>query len=151
MNLFINILGAIALFAAGLLCLPSSATAESAKLKRLLEAASPHKGWFGIMLSVWGIWGVLGVVFGLRAITLNPIGWLTSAVTSVMCVGAGFLLGYEMIQKRFLLSASDQTKEKIERVHKWLAERQSSVSLLAMGVSAWLILHSVVFSGRIHF
>lgn len=151
MGLFINILGAIALFAAGLLCLPASATAESARLKRLLEAAAPHKGWFGIMLSVWGLWGVLGAVFGLRGLGLDPVGWLTSGVTSVMCVGAGFLLGYEMMQKRFLLNASDQTKEKVETVHKWLAERQSSVSLLALGVSVWLILYSVIFSGRIHF
>jgi len=151
MNLFINILGAIALFIAGLLCLPDSSTSESTMLKRFLEVATPHKGWFGIMLSIWGLWEVMGAVFGLRALGLDPIGWLTSAVTSAMCLGAGFLLGYEMIQKRFLLNASDQTKEKVETVHKWLAEKQSSVSLLALGVAGWLIIYSVIFSGRIHF
>lgn len=151
MSLFLNILGGIALFIGGLLCLPASTTGESTMLKKFLEAAAPYKGWFGIMLSVWGLWGVLGAVFGLRALGLAPLWWLTNAVTSVLCVGAGFLLGYEMIQQRFLLNASDQTKERVETAHKWLAEKQSSVSLLALGVSAWLILYSVIFSGRIHF
>jgi hypothetical protein len=151
MGMFLNIVGAIALFIAGLMCMPANQTGESTTLKRFLDAAAPHKGWFGIILSIWGLWGVLGAVFGIRALGSNPLGWLTNAATSVLCVGAGFLLGYEMIQKRFLLNASDLTKDKVETTYKWLSERQSSVSLLALGVAGWLILYSVIFSGRIHF
>ncbi len=149
MNLFMTILRGIALFIAGLLCLPASAIGESVTLKRLRDAAAPHTGWFGIMLSIWGLWGVLGAVFGIQALRLAFLWWLTNAVTSVLCVGAGFLLGYEMIQKRFLLNASDQTKKRLEIARKWLIERQNLVSLLALAVSAWLIVYSAIFLGRI--
>ena len=149
MSLFFNILGGLALFAAGLLCLPAGATSESGWLKRLLEAITPYRGWFGVILLVWGLWGVLGAVIGLGALRIAPLLWLTNTAASVLSVGAGFFLGHEMIQKRFLLNATNETKERVETAFKWLTERQSSVSLLALGVSVWLIIYSIVFLGRI--
>ncbi len=149
MNLFVNILGGIALIAAGLLCLPAGATSESGWLKRFIEAVTPHTGWFGVVLLVWGLWGVLGAVIGLGVLRVAPLMWLTSSAASVLSVGAGFFLGHEMIQKRFLLNASDQTKQRVETGYKWLTERQNSVSLLALAGGVWLIVYSVIFLSQI--
>jgi hypothetical protein len=151
MGLFGSILGGVALFIAGVLCLPTNATAKSETLKRLLETVAPYRSWFGIILTVWGLWGVLGSVFGLRLLGLAPLWWLTNAASSILCVGAGFFLGYDTVQKRFLLNASKETKQRVQDAHRWLAERQGSVSILSLGVSVWVILYSVLFFGRVHF
>jgi hypothetical protein len=151
MNLFINILGGLALLAAGLLCLPPRATSEGGWLKRSIEAVAPYAGWFGVVLLVWGLWGVLGAVIGLGALRVAPLLWLTSSAASALSVGAGFFLGHEMIQKRFLLNASDETKQRVEGAYKWLTERQNSVSLLSLAIGVWLIVYSVIFLGRVRF
>ena len=73
----------IALTVCGLLCVPSL-LAKNEQMKDALKVVSQFQGWIGLIICVYGIWGIIDSILRLSWIGTWPLWWLTYLVAAVI-------------------------------------------------------------------
>ena len=142
---FIN---GIVLIILGALCIPSLIAKKSPDAKALLDKIVPFQGIVGLVVFLWGIWGVISCVLSLGWLGLGfPFGliaWITWLVNALLCVGLGALLGWGLIQKFLLAKAPDNVKAKAEESFAKLLGFQSTLGIAAIIFGAWVIVSTII-------
>ncbi len=125
-------LSAIIAIVGGIIAASSLIVAKKPNAKDLLDKLTPFQGWIGVVLTFWGVWGIIQSVLNIGSIGLAwGIGLGVSAVEFIV----GFLLAYSLISK-YLLEKNETAKEKGQQLRLKLTKYQvpSGVILIILGV-----------------
>jgi hypothetical protein len=102
-----------------------------------------YQGWIGAISALWGTWGVISSVLNLGWLTVAPIYWVTFLANAVLSAGLGLLLGVGVL-KTFIKDPTAQAR--MDQTITKLAPYQGTLGLVAIGVGAWMVVASVLFS-----
>jgi len=119
-------LSAIIAIIGGIIAASSLIVAKKPNAQELIDKLTPYQGWIGVVLTFWGVRGIL---FSLSHFSI--IGLAMSAVTFVV----GFLLAYGLISK-YILEKNETAKEKGQQLRAKLINYQvpAGVILIILGV-----------------
>jgi len=97
---------------------------------KFLKTITEYKSFFGVVLTFWGVRGILRVVF--RGVSSTDL--LGVALVAAQFI-VGFLLAYELIQK-YILKNSERATEIGEDMKTGLAKYQvpAGIVLIVLGV-----------------
>ncbi len=125
-------LAAIIAILGGLIAVSSVIVAKKPNAAELLDKLTPFQGWLGLVLTFWGVWGIIQSVLSIGAIGLF---WGIGLGVSVVEFIVGFLLAYGLISK-YLLEKNETAKEKGQQLRLKLVKYQipSGFILIALGV-----------------
>lgn len=116
----------------GLIAASSLIIAKKPNAQELLDKLTPFQGWIGVVLTFWGVWGIIQSFLNIGSIGLFwAIGLAVSAVEFIV----GFLLAYSLISK-YLLEKNETAKEKGQKLRVKLTKYQvpAGVILIILGV-----------------
>ena len=116
----------------GIIAAASLIVAKKPNAQELIDKLTPYQGWIGVVLTFWGVWGIIQSVLNIGAIGLAwGIGFGVSAVEFVV----GFLLAYGLISK-YLLEKNETAKAKGQQLRMKLSKYQvpAGVILIVLGV-----------------
>ncbi len=139
-----GIVSGVVLIILGALALPGLVAKKSPQAKEMLDKLEPYKGWIGLIVFVWGVWGIMSAIVSLGWLVTWPLWWVTRLVGNVLNAGVGFLLGFSMIQKYALAKANDEAKEKAEQLREKLIGIQVPMGFACVIVGIWVILYELV-------
>jgi hypothetical protein len=111
--------------------------------KELIAKLAPYQGWIGAVSAVWGVWGIISSVLNLGWLTTFPIFWTTFLASAVVQAGLGLLLGIGTL-KTFI--KQPQAIEKMDQMVAKLAPYQGTLGLVSIGVGAWMIVATFLWS-----
>jgi hypothetical protein len=116
----------------GLIAASSLIVAKKPNAQELLDKLTPFQGWIGVVLTVYGVWGILQSLLNLGSIGLW---WMISLAVSAVMFTVGFLLAYSLISK-YLLEKNETAKEKGQLLRQKLTKYQipAGVALIILGV-----------------
>jgi membrane protein DedA with SNARE-associated domain len=97
----------------------------------------------GLVLFLWGVWGIVSSILSIGIISTWPLSWITGLVGSVISFAGGSILGWGMIQKKILVKASQDVVEKADVMYKKLVSLQEKIGVLAIIVGLWATLYSL--------
>jgi len=119
-------LSAIIAIIGGIIAASSLIVAKKPNAQELIDKLTPYQGWIGVVLTFWGIKGIL---FSLSHFSI--MGLAMSAITFIV----GFLLGYGLISK-YLLEKDETAKAKGQELRMKLTKYQvpAGVILIVLGV-----------------
>lgn len=125
-------IGIIIAILGGLLASSSIIIAKKTNTKELIDKITPFQGWIGIILAVWGLWGIINSVLNIGNLGLY---WMIALVVAVVEFVVGFLLGYGLISK-YLLESNETAKEKGNALRMKLTRYQipAGLILLVLGI-----------------
>jgi hypothetical protein len=107
-----------------------------------LASVAKWQGWFGLIIFVWGLWGLIWAVLSIGWIAAGwPVRWFTWLICNLGELILGFLLGYGLIAK-YAFSKSEAAKAKGEQALKKLAPIQGTLAIIAIIVGLWTIIAS---------
>jgi len=130
-------LSAIIAIIGGLIAASSLIVAKKPNAQELLDQLTPFQGGIGIVLTFWGIWGIIQSFLHIGAMGLWwGIGLAMAAVQFIV----GFLLAYSLISK-YVLEKNETAKVKGQELRQKLVKYQvpSGVTLVILGVVAILL------------
>ena len=136
----------ITLIILGVLAAPSLLLSRKPNAQELLDKITPYQGWIGLVVCLWGVWGIISAILNIGWMSLWPIYWFSWMAANVLQALLGFLLGYGMINK-YLLSKSEEAKKKGEEFLAKMAPRQGKLGLFSILLGGWLIITSIFFYG----
>ncbi|HUV08202.1 MAG TPA: hypothetical protein VMX75_10765 [Spirochaetia bacterium] len=145
-NLFIG----FSLLLAGSLCLtiPSGQSRLGRRIGRFVLRLMPYRGWIGVSICIWGLWGTLSSLRIIPILWLAPVGlwWVTNLAGSLLNVGVGLVVGFDFIQARLLskVSISKEIMEKIEKFFMHLAGRKVYLGYISVAAAAWILIINIV-------
>ncbi len=127
-------LGAIIAIVGGLIATSSVIVAKKPNAKELLDKLTPFQGWIGLVLTFWGIWGIIQSFLSIGYIGLF---WAIGLGVSVAEFIVGFLLAYGLISK-YLLEKNETAKQKGQELRLKLTKYQipAGFVLIVLGVLA---------------
>lgn len=134
----------ITLILLSIIAVPSLILSKKPNAKELLDKIEPYQGWIGLVLCVYGVWGIISSILNLGWISTFPIWWATLLIGSLVQAALGFMLGFGMINKIFL-SKNETAKEKAKIMKAKLAPKQGKLGMLGLIVGAWMIVASILF------
>ncbi len=125
-------LGAIIAIVGGLIATSSVIVAKKPNAKELLDKLTPFQGWIGLILTFWGVWGIIQSFLSIGYIGLF---WAIGLGVSVVDFIVGFLLAYGLISK-YLLEKNETAKQKGQELRLKLTKYQipAGFILIALGV-----------------
>ena len=129
-----TMLSAIIAIIGGLIAASSLIVAKKPNAQELLDKLTPFQGWIGVILTFWGVWGIISSVLNIGSIGLT---WaIILAVNACMFI-VGFLLAYSLISK-YLLEKNETAKAKGQQLRAKLTKYQvpAGVILIILGVLA---------------
>jgi len=130
-------LSAIIAIIGGLIAASSLIVAKKPNAQELLDQLTPFQGGIGIVLTLWGVWGIIQSVLNIGAIGLW---WGIGLGMSVVQFIVGFLLAYSLISK-YVLEKNETAKVKGQELRQKLTKYQvpSGVLLVILGIVAILL------------
>lgn len=125
-------LSAIIAILGGLIAASSLIVAKKPNAQELLDKLTPYQGWIGVVLTFWGVWGILQAFLNIGSIGL---GWAIMLSVSAVEFIVGFLLAYGLISK-YLLEKNETAKEKGQQLRAKLVKYQvpSGIILIVLGI-----------------
>jgi len=125
-------IGSIIAILGGLIASSSVIIAKKPNAKELIDKITPFQGWIGVVLAIWGLWGVISSLLNIGDLGLN---WIIGLAVAVVEFVVGFLLGYGLISK-YVLEKNEKAKEKGQALRRKLTNYQipAGLILLALGV-----------------
>ncbi len=118
--------------------LASSALIISKKpnAKELIDKLTPYQGWIGVILTFWGIWGMIQLILNIGSIGLV---WGIALGVSTLEFIVGFLLAYGLISK-YLLEKNETAKAKGQALRLKLTKYQvpSGLTLIVLGILSFI-------------
>lgn len=116
----------------GLIASSSVIIAKKPNAKELIDKITPFQGWIGVILAIWGLWGVISSLLNIGDLGLY---WIIGLAVAVVEFVVGFLLGYGLISK-YALEKNETAKEKGQALRLKLTKYQipAGLILLALGV-----------------
>lgn len=136
----------IILILAGILAAASLVTKKVKDAQKLIDVLVPFQGWIGVVLFIWGVWGIISSILTIGWIGTSMwwmIWWITSLAVALIETVIGFMMGYGLIAK-YALSKNEEAKAKGEEVLAKLATYQTTVGLISIGVGIWAIIWRIV-------
>ncbi|WP_298781854.1 hypothetical protein [uncultured Polaribacter sp.] len=125
-------LSAIIAIVGGLIAASSLIIAKKPNAQELLDKLTPYQGWIGVVLTFWGVWGIIQSFLNIGSIGMYwSIGLAISAVEFIV----GFLLAYSLISK-YVLEKNETAKAKGQELRQKLTKYQvpAGVILIVLGV-----------------
>lgn len=104
---------------------------------------APYQGWIGAVSALWGVWGIISSVLNIGWLSLAPILWITMLASSLLLASLGLMLGVGVL-KTFIKDPT--ANQKMDQTIAKLAPKQGVLGLAAIGVGAWMIVASLLFS-----
>jgi len=144
-----GLIGGIVLIVLGGLCLPSLMAQKSPKLKELLDKITPFQGTLGLVVFLWGLWGIISSLLSLGLIGSWPIQWLSYLIANIINFAGGFILGFGMIQKLMLSKISEEAQAKALVLRDKIVSFQTKIGILALIFGVWVIVYTLVLRGII--
>ncbi len=116
----------------GLIASSSLIVAKKPNAKELLDKLTPYQGWIGVILTAWGIWGMIDLLLNIGSIGLV---WIIALAVCVVEFIVGFLLAYGLISK-YILEKNEAAKEKGAELRQKLVKYQvpSGLILVVLGI-----------------
>jgi hypothetical protein len=140
-----GIVSGIVLIILGALCVPALVAQKSPKAKELIDKVVPYQGIFGIIIFIWGIWGIISAILNLGWLALAPIWWVTYLVGNVVSFLGGAILGWSLIQKYLLSRAPENVKAKAEESFAKIVAVQPTIGIAAIIIGLWVIICGIVW------
>ncbi len=135
----------IVLIIAGLLAAPKLITGKSRQAEDLLKKIAPFQGWIGLVLFIWGTWGLISFILDLGWWMETPLLWWVTVLLSLgIQIILGILLGFNLIHK-YILSKNAQAAEKGAALHKKLQTKQAVFGLIGVAVGVWTLIASFIW------
>ena len=134
----------IALVVCGVLAASSVIVKKRPEAKELIAKLAQWQGWIGLVVCLWGVWGIISAVLNLGMLKDFFLLWVFYLIASVLSFGVGFLLGYGMIQQFALKKANDAAKAKAEQLHKKLVGLQIPLGYICIIFGLWIVINGVV-------
>ncbi len=127
-------LSAIIAIVGGLIATSSVIVAKKPNAKELLDKLTPFQGWIGLILTFWGVWGIIQSFLSIAHIGLF---WGIGLGVSIAEFIVGFLLAYGLISK-YLLEKNETAKQKGQELRLKLTKYQipAGFILIVLGVLA---------------
>ncbi|WP_037571024.1 hypothetical protein [Spirochaeta cellobiosiphila] len=144
-----GLIGGIVLIVLGGLCLPSLVAQKSPKAKEFLDKITPFQGTLGLVVFVWGLWGIISSILSLGIIGTWPVQWVSSLVANIINFAGGLILGFGMIQKLMLSKLPEEAQAKAVILRDKLVGFQTKIGIVALIFGVWVILYSVLLRGII--
>lgn len=125
-------IGIIIAILGGLIASSSVIVAKKPNAKELIDKLTPFQGWIGVILAIWGLWGIISSILNIGDLGLS---WIIALAVAVVEFVVGFLLGYGLISK-YVLEKNETAKEKGQALRLKLTNYQipAGLILLALGV-----------------
>ena len=116
----------------GLIAASSLIVAKKPNAKELLDKLTPFQGWIGVVLTFYGVWGVISSILNFGSIGMY---WIIGLAISVVMFTVGFILAYGLISK-YLLEKNEAAKEKGQQLRAKLVNYQvpAGIILIVLGV-----------------
>lgn len=127
----------------GILGASSLIIAKKPDARELIAKLAPYQGWIGAVSALWGVWGVISAVLSLGWLAHYPIFWLTFAANAALQLALGLLLGVGIL-KSFI--KHPQATEKLDLTITKLAPYQGTLGLIAIGLGAWMVIASFLWT-----
>ena len=134
----------IALVVCGVLAASCVIVKKRPEAKELIAKLAQWQGWIGLVVCLWGVWGIISAVLNLGMLKDFFLLWVFYLIASVLSFGVGFLLGYGMIQQFALKKANDAAKAKAEQLHKKLVGLQIPLGYICIIFGLWIVINGVV-------
>lgn len=124
----------------GILAASSLIISKKPNAKELIDKLTPYQGWIGVILTFWGVWGIISSILNIGLLSTVPLYWSIGLAVSVVTFIVGFLLGYGLISK-YLLEKNDAAKAKEQELRLKLVKYQvpSGIILIILGILAILL------------
>ncbi|WP_397363687.1 hypothetical protein [Olleya sp. R77988] len=125
-------LSAIIAILGGLIAASSLIVAKKPNAQELLDTLTPYQGWIGVILTFWGI---RGIVYSFIYIGSMGTTWIIALAVSACMFIVGFLLAYSLISK-YLLEKNETAKIKGQQLRSKLVNYQvpAGIVLFILGV-----------------
>lgn len=125
-------LSSIIAIVGGLLATSSLIISKKPDAKELLDKLTPYQGWIGVVLTFWGVWGIIQSILNISSIGMY---WGIGLGISIVEFIVGFLLAYGLISK-YLLEKNETAKAKGQELRLKLANYQvpAGIILIVLGV-----------------
>lgn len=125
-------LASIIAIVGGVIASSSLIVAKQPNAKELLDKLTPFQGWIGVVLTFWGVWGIISMFLNIGSIGMA---WAIGLGVSVVEFVVGFLLAYGLISK-YLLEKNETAKEKGAELRQKLVKYQvpAGIILIVLGV-----------------
>lgn len=120
----------------GLIAASSLIVAKKPNAQELLDKLTPYQGWIGVILTFWGVWGIIQSFLSIGSIGL---GWGISLGVYVIEFIVGFLLAYSLISK-YVFERNETAKEKGQELRAKLVKYQvpAGIILIVLGIISLL-------------
>ncbi|TCI85087.1 hypothetical protein [Tenacibaculum sp. M341] len=117
---------AIVAILGGVIAASSLIVAKKPNAKDLIDKLVPFQGLIGVLLTIWGVLGVLSIF---------KHGSIIALLVAGLELVVGFLLAYSLISK-YILENNDEAKEKGQALRAKLVQYQvpAGVALAILGV-----------------
>ena len=125
-------LSAIIAIIGGVIAASSLIVAKKPNAKELLDKLTSYQGWIGVVLTFWGVWGIISSVLYIGNMGMY---WMIGLAVSAVEFIVGFLLAYGLISK-YLLEKNETAKAKGQELRAKLVTYQvpAGVILIILGV-----------------
>jgi len=124
--------------AGGILAASALIIARKPNAKDLIDKITPYQGWIGVGMFLWGIWGTLDCVGGIKYLSAAPLFWLFWFASSVADLLVGFLLGFGLITK-YALGRNAAAQARGQQLRAKLAGYQGVFGLFAIAMGSLYI------------
>ncbi len=121
----------------GIIAAASLIVSKKPNAQELIDKIIPYQGWIGVVLTFYGVWGILHYLLNLGSL---GIAWIIGFAICVLQFVVGFLLAYGLISK-YLLEKNETAKEKGQELRMKLIKYQvpAGVILIILGVLSILL------------
>lgn len=125
-------LSAIIAIIGGVIAASSLIVAKKPNAKELLDKLTSYQGWIGVVLTFWGVWGIISSVLSIGNMGMY---WMIGLAVSAVEFIVGFLLAYGLISK-YLLEKNETAKAKGQELRAKLVTYQvpAGIILIILGV-----------------
>ena len=116
----------------GLIASSSIIISKKPNAQELLDKITPYQGWIGVILTFWGVFGLINSFLSIGSI--GTVWWIALAA-SAACFVVGFILAYALISK-YLLEKNETAKIKGQELRAKLIKYQvpAGVILVILGI-----------------
>ena len=112
---------------------------KNPEARALFAKIAKYQGYISVAGCLWGIWTIISSFLNLGWLSDYPIWWVTYLATGIVETLLGFILGYGLIQKYVLSTASEDMNARAEETHKKLIGLQVPLGWAGIGLGLWCI------------
>lgn len=116
----------------GLIAASSLIVAKKPNAQELLDKLTPFQGWIGVILTIWGVWGLISSLLNIGSLGID---WIIGLAVAAAEFIVGFILAYGLISK-YILEKNEEAKQKGQALRSKLVKYQvpAGVVLIILGL-----------------